>query len=86
MMEKTLKQLQEYQVEAFQKGISFDVNMYVLEERAELSVKLSYLETDGHTIDSRSFTTTFSNEVEDNTDKMKMGRIRKFINDVENEK
>lgn len=83
-MEETLKRLQEYQLEALRKGISFNLNVYHLNENnAELSVELSYVESDVTSTDSRTYCTTFSNDVEDITDKMRMGRIKKFINDIE---
>lgn len=84
-MEKVLKELQEYQLEALRKGISFDLGMYTVEEQTELSVKMSYLDSDATEIytDTRTFCTTFSNNVDNITDRMKMGRIKKFIDNVE---
>ena len=83
-MEETLKQLQEYQLEALRKGISFNLDVYHLnEDSTELSVKLSYVEADITSTDTRTYCTTFSNDVEDVTGNMRMGRIKKFINDIE---
>jgi len=84
-MENTLKQLQEYQIDALRKSISFDLNTYVLNESTEFTVKLSYAEANATLRDTRTFCTTFSNMVEDKSDAMKMGRIRKFINNVNKE-
>ena len=81
-MEDTLKQLQEYQFEALQKGISYDINLYMNGEKIpDITVRMSYSVTDP-VIESRTFCATFSNDVEDKISKMRMGCIKKFINDV----
>lgn len=82
-MEKTLKELQEYQLEALHKGISYDINIYINGQQVpDITVRMSYSVTDP-VIDTRTFCATFSNEVDNKIDQMKMGRIRKFINDVD---
>ena len=81
-MEDTLKQLQEYQFEALQKGISYDINLYMNGEKIpDITVHMSYSVTDP-VIESRTFCATFSNDVEDKISKMRTGRIKKFIEDV----
>ena len=80
-MEDTLKQLQEYQLEALRKGIAY--SLYVNDEKIpDIIVKMSYSVTDP-IVDCRTFQATFSNEVDDQITKMRMGSIKKFINDIE---
>lgn len=82
-MKDTLKQLQQYQIDALEKGISFDINAYVVSEaNPDITVRMSYAATDP-VYDTRTFCTTFSNDVDEKVCKMLMGRIRKFINDIE---
>ena len=82
-MEDLLKELQRYQIEAFRKGISFDVIAYTYNDDPEIRVRLSYAEADKVTVDTRTYCTTFSDNADIN--KMKLGRIAKFINNIEKE-
>lgn len=84
-MEDTLKQLQMYQVAALNKGISYDLNLYVNDQSTDITVRMSYVYT-GVTEETKTFCATFSNAVEDKCSKMRMGRINKFINDIDNQK
>ena len=82
-MEDTLKQLQEYQIEALRKNIDFNIRLWINGiEVPEVAVNLMYSVSDPVT-ETRTFTTTFSSDVEDKTVAMRMGRIRKFINDID---
>lgn len=81
-MEETLRQLQEYQLAALKKGIAYDIDIFIDGEKVpDISVKMLYSVTQP-VYDMRSFHTTFSNDVEDRVSKMKLGLIKKFIEDV----
>lgn len=81
-MEDTLKTLQEYQIEALQKGIAYDINIFINGEKVpDISVKMFYSVTEP-VYDTRTFHATFSSDVDDKISKMKLGRIKNFINDI----
>ena len=80
-MEKTLRELQEYQVTALRKGIAYDLEVFINDERVpDIQVRMFYSVT-GDYLDNRNFKTTFSND--DKLSDIKKERIRKFIENIE---
>lgn len=82
-MEKTLRELQEYQVNALRKGIAYDLEVFINDERVpDIQVRMFY-SVAGDILDNRNFKTTFSND--DKLADVKLERIRKFIDNIETE-
>lgn len=83
-MKDIIKQLQEYQIDAIDKGIEYDLKTCV-DANNNLSVKVSMCYTStASSVEMRTFNTTFSNEKSDKSNKLIMGRIKKFIKDIDN--
>ena len=82
-MEDILKELQKYQLAALQKGVAYGLDLsQPIDSTIDITVKM-YYSTVSECVDNRTFSTTFSND--DKMASMKLGRIRKFINDIEKE-
>ena len=82
-MEDILRKLQAYQIEAFRRGVSCDLNLNIDGNQIPEIVISMYYSVTNEVIDNRNFRTTFSND--DKIAEMKLGRIRKFINNIEKE-
>jgi len=83
-MKDVIKQLQEYQLDAAQKGISYDLEINVQDSSiTSVTVKMYHSDV-GEVLDYRSFNTSIS--VDDKFRSFKLKRIEKFIKNVEEEK
>lgn len=82
-MEDILRELQKYQLDAFRKGVTYDLDMSQCPDSTMSFTVKMYHTTVSECIDHRTFSTTFSND--DRMANMKLGRIRKFIDNIEEE-
>ena len=83
-MKDVIKQLQEYQLDAAQKGISYDLEINVQNSNiTSVTVKMYHSDV-GEVLDHRIFNTSIS--VDDKFRSFKLKRIEKFIKNVEEEK
>lgn len=83
-MKDIIKQLQEYQIEAVQKGISYILDVNVVDANVS-SVEVSMYHSDiGEVLDYHNFRTSIS--ADDKFTSYKLKRIEKFIKNVEEKK
>lgn len=81
-MEETLKNLSTLQIEALQKGISFDIDLYMNDKKVpSAQVKLYYSVTGGIT-KSYAFNTTFSDAICKSKTENRFNEIKHFISTV----
>ena len=83
-MKEVIRQLQEYQLDAVQKGISYDLDINVHDmDISSVEVKMYYTVV-GEVLDSRNFSTSIS--ADDKFRSYKLKRVEKFIQNVEESK
>ena len=81
-MKELLKELQYYQMEALDKGVAYDLDLMTDEVNSpDITVRMSYVRTTTW-METRTFQATFTVSTDEKISKMKLGRIRKFIEDV----
>ena len=83
-MKDVIKKLQEYQLDAVQKGISYDLDINIMEANvSSVEVKMYYTVV-GEVMDNRNFRTSIS--ADDKFQSFKLKRIEKFIQNIEESK
>lgn len=81
-MEETLKTLSELQIQALNKGISFDIDMYINDKKVPTTqVKMSYTVTGG-IAKGFAFNTTFSDSLSKSKQENRIDEIKYFISTV----
>ena len=84
-MEEILKKLQQYQLDAVQNGISYDMKITMDHMTVScVTVEMHYSTMDSETLDNRNFHTCISTE--DKYANVKLVRIEKFISNIEQQK
>ena len=83
-MKEVIKQLQEYQLDAVQKGISYDLDINIQDASVSSAEVKMYYTVVGEVLDNRNFRTCIS--ADDKFKSFKLKRIEKFINNIEENK
>lgn len=79
-MKEIIRTLSEYQNDALDRGIDFDLNIYFNSQRVPTAeVKLYYSFAGDTSLETHLFTTTFTDSSNDHTHKGKLEKVRQFV-------